>query len=267
MISVIIATKNGEKYIANAIKNALSQTVAVQNQSNPSQFPGFEIIVVSDGSTDKTAEIVKGMIASDSRIKLIELTENVGPGTARAKGISQSKNPYIAILDDDDSWINLSKLENQISFLESNPKAVVVGAEKTEFVSGSGTHLRWFFHKTDPEIIHAEMLLRCPIINSSVVFRKDAYEKVGGLSNLRLAEDYDLWLRMGKIGDIVNIKDAETRYTLRTNSASGSNGKDRVKLALVVLDLVRKYKDDYPNYRKALIKAYIRIARKFLFKI
>jgi glycosyltransferase involved in cell wall biosynthesis len=267
MISVIIATKNGQKYIAGAIQNALSQTVAVQNQADPAQFPGFEIIVVSDGSTDKTTEIVRGLTADDSRIKLIELTENVGPGKARAKGISHSKNPYIAILDDDDSWINPEKLENQIGFLENNPNVVVVGAEKTEFVSESGKHLWWFFHKTDPRIIHDEMLLRCPIINSSVVFRKEAYDRVGGLSDLRLAEDYDLWLRMGKIGDIVNIKDAETRYTLRTNSASGSNGKDRVKLALVVLKLVRKYKNDYPNYTKALIKSYIRIVRKFLFVV
>ncbi|MBP6974855.1 MAG: glycosyltransferase family 2 protein [Candidatus Pacebacteria bacterium] len=269
MISVIIATKNGEKYIARAIQSALEQSVAVQNAQDPTEYPGFEIVVVSDGSTDNTAKIVREIGATDPRVKLIELAQNVGPGSARAKGIAQSEmqNPYIAILDDDDSWINPKKLENQISYLEKNPNVLVVGAEKTEFVTESGTRMWWFYHKTDPKVIHDEMLLRCPIINSSVVFRRDAYNKVGGLTSMRLAEDYDLWLRLAQIGDITNIPDTETRYTVRINSASGSNGKERIKLALVVLELVKKYRHVYPNYYKALVKAYIRIVRKFIFKL
>lgn len=268
MISTIIATKNGETYIAKAIKSALEQSVAIQNAQAPSKYAGFEIIVVSDGSTDDTVKIVREMIANtDSRIKLVELTENIGPGLARAKGIEQSKNPYIAILDDDDSWINTDKLKNQIEFLETNPHVLVVGAEKTKFVNEKGTHMWWYIHEMDPKIIHDNMLVRCPLINSSVVFRKKSYDEVGGFTNMRLAEDYDVWLRLAQIGDITNIPNTETSYTVRTNSASGSNGKDRVKIALVVLGLVKKYRYKYPNYHKALIKAYIRIIRKFLFKL
>lgn len=267
MISVIIATKNGEKYIARAIQNALQQSVAVRNAENPTEFAGFEIVVVSDGSSDNTASIVREISIKDSRVRLIELKENVGPGLARAKAIEQSNNPYIAILDDDDQWINPRKLENQISYLKDHTEILVVGAEKTEFTTENGTHMWWYYHKTDPKIIHNEMLLRCPIINSSVVFKRDAYNKVGGFTNMRLAEDYDLWLRLAQIGDITNIPNTETQYTVRTNSASGSNGKDRIKLALVVLGLVKKYRHLYPNYHKALLKSYIRIVRKFIFKL
>lgn len=263
MISVIIATKNGEKYIARAIHNALEQSVAVSNSKDSSEFSGFEIVVVSDGSTDNTVNIVHELTVKDARIRLVELTQNIGPGAARAKGIESSKNPYIAILDDDDMWINPKKLENQIQFLITHPKTVVVGAKKTEFVNESDKHLLWYMTRTDSKKIHDNMLVRCPIVNSSVVFRKETYDKVGGLSNLRLAEDYDLWLRMGQAGEISNIEGAETQYTLRSNSASGSNGKDRIKLALVVLQLVKKYRYAYPNYHKALLKAYARIVRKF----
>ncbi len=263
MISVIIATKNGEKYIARAVRNALEQSVAIKNAQDPTEYPGFEIVVVSDGSTDGTVKIVREISAQDKRVTLLELTKNVGPGSARAKGIAMSKNPYVAILDDDDSWINPDKLKNQIEYLENNPKVLVVGAVKTEFVTESGKHICWYTTRTDPRKIRENMLVRCPIVNSSVVFRKDAYEQVGGLSEMRLAEDYDLWLRLGQIGDITNIEGAETRYTVRTNSASGSNGAERVKMSLVVLALVKKYRHVYPRYYRALFKAYLRIIRKY----
>ncbi len=261
MISVIIATKNGEKYIARAILNALEQSVALANKQDPAQYPGFEVVIVSDGSTDNTVSIVHDLALKDPRIRLIELTQNIGPGAARSKGIENSKNPYIAILDDDDMWINPKKLENQLDAFVKNPTVVVVGAEKTEFVKEDATHMFWHMHKTDPKIIHDEMLLRCPIINSSVMFKREAYDTVGGLSDMRLAEDYDLWLRLAKIGDIINIPGAETQYTVRANSASGSNGKAKVKIAIVVLSLVKKYRKDFPNYHKALIKAYLRILK------
>lgn len=253
MITTIIATKNGKSYIKNALDSVFKQTAA--------SLPGFEVIVISDGSTDDTLDFVRSRFPT---VVTLENKESVGPGKARATAINSAKNKYIAIIDDDDSWINENKLKNQIDFLESHPNCVAVGAQKTEFVSEAGTHLFWYYHKTDPKVIHNRMLISCPIINSSVIFRKDAYDKVGGLSDMRLAEDYDLWLRMGQIGDICNIPNTETRYTLRKNSASGSNGKHSTKLAVTVLKLVQKYRNAYPNYYKALFKAYLRIIRKAL---
>ncbi|MBU3668631.1 MAG: glycosyltransferase family 2 protein [Candidatus Taylorbacteria bacterium] len=252
MITTIIATKNGEKYIGKALDSVFKQSV--------SSHPNFEVIVISDGSTDNTISFVKNNFP---KVIIIENKESVGPGTARNIGISHAKNEYIAILDDDDWWINSDKLKNQIEFLETHKNCLVVGAEKTEFVSENGTHLWWYTHQTDTRVIHDNMLVRCPIINSSVVFRKSAYDSVGGYSDLRLAEDYDLWLRLGKIGDIANIPNTETAYTLRKNSASGSNGKHSTRLARIVLGLVKKYRQDYPNYTKALLKGYLRIIKNF----
>jgi len=258
MISVIIATKNGKKYISRAIESTLKQTAY--------SMPGFEIVVISDGSTDGTAEYVRTMYPSITfPVRVLENTESQGPGKARALAIQTVTNPYIAILDDDDWYINTEKLSNQIKALEENQTVVVVGAERTEFVSENGTHLSWYLPETDPQKIHNNMLLTCPVVNSSVVFRKSTYDSVGGLSDLRLAEDYDLWLRMGKVGSIINIPNTETAYTLRRNSASGSNGKHSTKLAMTHLQLVRKYKHDYPNYTLAVVKSYLRILKKGIF--
>lgn len=264
MISTIIATKNGEKYIARAIHNALEQSVAVSNAKDPSQFSGFEIVVVSDGSTDSTVNIVRELALKDARIRLIELTQNIGPGAARAKGIESSKNPYIAILDDDDMWINPKKLENQIVFMEQNTNIVAVGSENIEFADENGKSIRWQKYRTDPKNIRNFMLMFCPIVHSSVLLRKEVYEKAGGFRDIRLAEDYDLLLRMGQLGDIANIADAEIRYTVRTNSASESNGRAKIKMAVAHIQLFNKYWRHYPNRTLAFVKAYARVPYQYI---
>ncbi len=259
MISVIIATKNGSKTISKAIDSVLSQSVFM----HPEQFKFPEILVVSDGSTDGVEEYLHTKYPPNKfPVKVFRNEESVGPGAARKIGITHSEKDYIAILDDDDWWINPKKLENQVSYLKTHHNVVAVGAEKTEFVTEEGKHITWVVYATDPEKLRKDMLVHCPIINSSVLFRRSAYHAVGGYSTLRLAEDYDLWLRLGRLGDIANIPDTETSYTVRKNSASGSNGKNRAALSIVVFHLVQKYKKYYPNYTKAIIVAYLRIFRK-----
>ena len=257
MISVIIATKNGAKHVCGAIQNALDQTVA----KDLVRFQGFEIIVISDGSTDETVSLVKSTFPTTlfPNVRVLELKENVGPGLARKAGIELSANKYIAVLDDDDRWINPKKLENQVIFLEKNPNVLVVGAQKTEFITEEGKHILWYFNNTDPKVLRNLMLARNPIVNSSVVYRKEAYDKVGGYKDLRLSEDYDLWLRLGLIGDIANIEGAETAYTLRKNSTSGSNGSQSALVAKTVLKQIKEYKGKYPNYWIAAAKGYARL--------
>ena len=148
MISVIITTKNGGKYIARAIRSALEQSVATSNAKDPSQFSGFEIVIVSDGSTDNTPTIVRELASKDARIRLIELVQNIGPGLARNLAILGGKiehntedndalivppitNPFVAILDDDDLWQNPKKIENQILYFNKKPNVVVAGAVRT----------------------------------------------------------------------------------------------------------------------------------------
>ena len=91
MLSIIITTKNGSPTIERAIKSIQAQTEK-----------DFEVIVISDASTDDTEEKVKKISAEDSRVKLISLNENVGPGKARTLAIEQAQGEFIAILDDDD---------------------------------------------------------------------------------------------------------------------------------------------------------------------
>ncbi len=280
MISIIITTKNGEKYIARAISSALEQTVAIVNKQDPTKYSGFEIVVVSDGSNDNTVSIVSSLSKKDSRIRLIELKKNVGPGLARnlailggqieeeeatnknttsekiSRVIPPIANTFVAILDDDDLWKNSKKLENQILFLNENPNVVAAGATKREFTRENGDHLRFILNSSDVHHIREHMLSYNPMITSSVVFRTNIFKEVGGFKPMYLAEDYDLWLRMGLHGDISNVEGADTIYTIREGGASKSR---QIEMAQVVLRLAKEYRHQYPYFFRAYLKGIARL--------
>ena len=245
MISTIITTKNGSPTIERAIKSIQDQTEK-----------DFEIIVVSDASTDDTEEKVQKMAEVDPRIKLISLAENVGPGKARHLAIQQSRGELIAILDDDDFWISKEKLATQKKFLQENSDYILVGSDHVRFVDEKGNLLFIFqSEKTDTKI-KQHMLLHNPFVTSSVMFRKDAYLKAGGFSDLRLAEEYELWLSMGILGKFANLKNCKTEYTQR---ASGLTLSRKQKMNKIHLMLVKRHSKNYPLYKLALIKAYLRL--------
>ncbi len=113
-ISIIIATYNSEKHIAGAIENVLS-----------SEFDDFELIIVNDGSTDKTSRIVHEYTAKDSRIMLIE-QQNTGPGGARNTGLAAARGEYVLMIDDDDALGEKALLQYSLA-AEKNPDIVIGG--------------------------------------------------------------------------------------------------------------------------------------------
>ncbi len=255
MISIILATKNGSLYIKNAISS-------VQNQT----YSDFELIVISDGSTDSTVDVVRELQSHDPRIKLYELKDNIGPGRARdlairggniqGMTIPSSLGEYIAIIDDDDLWLSKEKLSNQKEYLDTHSDTVVIGSSHVAFVNERNGHTWWLKNSEDSEHIRKHMLGYNPIITSSVMFKKEAYITCGGFSPLYLAEDYDLWLAMGKLGKISNVSSADTQYTIRKGSASKSR---QMEMNKIVLSLAIKYRKDYPNFLYAFTKGCARI--------
>ncbi len=154
-VSVIIPAYNMQAYLAEAIKSVLNQTLAVN-----------EIIVVDDGSSDKTAEVA----ASFSTATLIR-QENAGAAEAMNNGVRHSSGPLIAFLDADDVW-QPEKIEKQVQFLKSNPNNVALFCMVKNFIS--------------PELNVAEQAqVYCPpdamegIHASAMLIRREAFEQVG----------------------------------------------------------------------------------------
>ena len=104
LVSIIVPAYNTEKYIADAIESVLRQT-----------YPYFELIIVDDASTDRTAEVVQSF--SDQRIKLIRHTSNKGPGAARNTAIEAARGKWMAVLDADDQW-KANRLERLVNVLK-----------------------------------------------------------------------------------------------------------------------------------------------------
>jgi len=187
LVSIIIPAYNVEGFIKNAINSALNQT-----------YSNIEIVVIDDGSTDKTKEVLNSYITS-RKIKYI-YQANQGLAGARNSGICESHGKYIALLDADDEFLP-EKIEKQISALEANPDYGICYCDIIHFFEGNPR--RFYHHRYTYQSGNLfEPLLEKQFINPlSVVIKKDILDKWGVFDpELRHTEDWELWLRLAHRG-------------------------------------------------------------------
>lgn len=182
LVSIIITAYNYGVFLKEAIDSALNQT-----------YNHFEVIVVDDGSTDNTPEVVAPYLA-DPRLRYIK-QDNSGQANAKNRGIIGSKGNFIAFLDADDVWFP-RKLEKQMT-LFSDPKVGVVYSKRI-LIDEQGREIP-FEH---PKLYRGNVLNQIFINNfvcfSSSIIRTECFEKYGNFDeSLPMAIDYDLWLRIG----------------------------------------------------------------------
>ena len=246
-ISVIICTYNRAHYIVQAIESVLRQ-----------DFTDLEIIIIDDASNDNTGEIVKKYSNQDPRIKYFLNEHNLGIAKNRNKGVRLARGQYIAMLDSDDYWIGKDKLQKQFAFLEAWPEVGLIGTDISR-VDENSLELGKDYFETVDSAIRKKILLRNQFAQSSILFRKDVFNNVGGYDeSFSVAEDYDLWLRMGKISKLANLKETATAYRLHIGSIS----KNRIKEMILMTDkIIVKNKECYPNYFLAKIKSVLRLIK------
>lgn len=246
-VSIILPSYNGGKYIRTAIESILNQT-----------FSDWELLIVDDGSVDNIKDIVVEYSKKDERIIYIKNENNLGIQKTLNKGIKEAKGEYIARIDDDDEWIDKDKLKKQVEFLDINQDYVLVGTGVI-VVNESGDELfRYLLPETDQEI-RSKILAKNCFVHSSIMFRKDTALSLGGYdesSDTKHIEDYNLWLRLGTLGNLHNIPIYAIKFALREGSISSANKQDQFRKNLKI---TKKFKNKYPNYFLAVIMSYIRI--------
>lgn len=184
-ISVVVPAYNVEAYIATALLSLEHQT-----------FSNFEVLVVDDGSSDRTSEIVRSFGDRDSRFKLLQKS-NGGLSSARNYGIRRAKGEYIALLDGDDLY-GSEKLANHLARLQSSPQVGVVYSA-SQAIRNDGTHT---FMRLSGKPMNLDPLIALLCKNfighgSNAVFRRCILDEVGEFDEtLRSCEDIDFWLRI-----------------------------------------------------------------------
>lgn len=215
LVSIVLPVKNGAQYIGNAIDSLLAQT-----------FSDFELIVIDDGSTDLTSQIVKGY--TDSRVSLVA-QENQGVAKAANRGFALAKGKYITRHDHDDISLP-TRLEKQIQFLESHAECGMVGSWAKIWVGNDPTE-RVHRHPTRPSEIAFALLFNAPFVNASCLFRREVLEWSGGYTEdeQRMPpEDYEFFSRISSKFELANIPEYLMIYREVPNSESSVIRSDQL---------------------------------------
>jgi len=239
LVSILILTYNRAHYLQSAIESVLNQT-----------YTNWELILIDDGSTDGTKDLVGSY--SDSRITYKSHTNNEGLYVRRQGSLRYVNGQYVAILDSDDIWDSPLKLTEQVRFLENNPDHALVGTFIT-LIDEDSNILRKDSYQTTDKNIRNRLLIRNQFAHSSVLIRKSMLDMTKGYQPT-LAEDLELFLQLGNVGKLANIPEFFTNHRIH-NAGTNDHG---IKMAQALHAIIRK-NSNYPHPYLALMKNSLRI--------
>src|SRR3989338_6857241 len=256
LVSVILPTYNCAAFLPHSIGSILAQT-----------YNSYEIIVVDDGSTDNTKEVLYPFM---QRIKYILLEQNKGLPTARNIGILSAHGKYIAFIDADDLWLP-EKLQTDIEYFETHPEVSMVYSKHLN-IDQNGRMLDEASQKRLPSgNVFAQLFSEQNFINtSSVIVQKEVF-KTTGLFDEQLfnCQDWDMWLRITFYFKVGGINTPLLKYRHNPHSLS-KNRNNVLKYQKIVIDKTyNSFKDKGKGisnklYKRRLSSHYAKVGRHFL---
>lgn len=200
-VTILMPVFNGEPFLRETIDSVLSQT-----------FYDFILLIINDGSTDNTRDIV--LSYQDDRIRLVDNEHNMGLVDTLNKGIGLTETEYLARLDADDLWEE-TKLEKQISLLDSRPDVGLCGTSIHKFGLINGDMI----FPINNDGLKVGFLFYCMMSHPSVVYRMSMLRKTGLLYKKEAfpAEDYKMWIDILQVSQIYNIPEPLVMYRQHEN--------------------------------------------------
>jgi GT2 family glycosyltransferase len=206
-ISVVMAVHNGERYLSQAVDSVLAQTL-----------PDFELIIVDDGSTDASPEMLRAYAERDSRV-LVHGQANTGRAAALNRAIALSRAPLIARLDADD-YAPPERLARQCRFLDGHDAVGLLGGA-VSFVDDRGRPFADYRYPLDDTQLRAALERTTPFIHSAATFRSAAFASAGGYRPaFGDADDLDLWLRLSEATRLANLPELMVYYRVHAGQAT-----------------------------------------------
>ncbi len=211
-VSVLIPVYNGEKYLSEAISSIRNQTAN-----------GIEILIINDGSTDNSSNIINRMAANDDRIRVINKS-NTGLTDTLNCGLSESKGEWIARMDQDDI-ASTKRIELQIEKITSDKSLVLVGSDFETLNERTKKRKSYSLPPTHAKLVKRLERLRGFFPHSSALFHAETVRQIGGYdSNALFNEDWDLWLRLSTNGEISCINQCLVTIRKHSNQMSANSG-------------------------------------------
>lgn len=208
LVSVVIPVFNGSPYLKRAVFSVFN-----------SNYKPLEIILVDDGSTDKSQVVCQELTKKFKNVRYFRFEKNKGMANALNLGVRKAKGKYIARLNQDDLMVN-DRLTRQVKFLENNSDYVVVGGAINLFTDKEEVFDSVQFPLTD-KAVRRQWLFMSPFSDPTVMFRKSAWLKTPGYNqNFWPADDVHMWYQLGKIGKLKNLKNVLTK--VRWHDGAGS---------------------------------------------
>jgi glycosyltransferase involved in cell wall biosynthesis len=208
LVSVVMSAYNSERYLRETLESISAQT-----------FADYEFIVIDDGSTDGTGQILHEAARRDLRLQVITFQQNQGTVAGINRGLALARGKFIARMDSDDIC-RLDRFEKQVTFLETHPGIGLLGSSMT-LIDPSGRELGRLSAPGDDSRIRWASLVSNPFAQPTIMIRRAVLVQ----HNLNYrpkhpAEDYDLWVRLLQYTRGANLPDPLVRYRVHDASAS-----------------------------------------------
>jgi glycosyltransferase involved in cell wall biosynthesis len=230
-VSVVMSVFNGERFLREAIESILTQD-GVE----------LEFVIVDDASSDATPGILRQVVTADSRVKLLWQTENQGLTRSLMRGCAATRGAYIARIDADDVALP-GRLAKQTACLDAEPAVAFVSCG-TRFITEGGDLL--FERVQEPGTAHQRILeldlrrLEGVSSHSSVMFRRQAYEAVGGYRpSFYFAQDLDLWIRLAEQGRFAPMQEILQVFRVHPTTLTSRWRNLQVETARLILESAR----------------------------
>ncbi len=222
LISVVMPVFNCEQYVGEAIESILAQT-----------FTDFEFIIIDNGSTDRTAQILEQYAHQDERIAIC-MEPQRGVAKALNTGCKLASGKYIARMDADDVAMP-ERFAAQLEFLETNPEIGIVGTW-VQFINSTGGEVfgSWNEKPVDPPLVKWQVFSGCPFFHNAVMMRVGPLRELGYYSTDFHAEDYELWSRLLAVSQGANIPRPLVHYRLHDEQCVSRLAAIMVKDSLAI---------------------------------
>lgn len=210
LVSVLMPAYNAEKYLAEAIESILNQT-----------FKDFELIIINDGSTDKTEEIIDKYAKKDERIIYLKNDKNRKISRTLNRGMDEAKGKYLARMDTDDISVE-DRFEKQVKYMEENPDCGVLGACFLSFMGENREETTPNIRPENDHNIRLHGIYCCQFAHPTVMMRKSVFDE----NNLRYnpdfdgCEDFELWHRAKKFTKFHNLQEFLLYYRMHGENIS-----------------------------------------------